>query len=117
MLSSTPEGFNQLPIRTVKGIVVYHILGVRAFTNNFPTDTTSYPTLLNGAIPAHPGVKLKATFGTLFVTGAVVKGLGNPTASNIIINTMPLLPDPVGTSDQNYLNGVLHKIDQLLLPQ
>ncbi len=116
-LSSTPDGFNQLPVQTVKGIVVYHILGVKAYTNNFPTDTISYPTLLNGGLPQHPGVKLKATFAGPFATNAIVKGYGNATASNIMINTTPFTPEPFGTSDQNYLNGVLHKIDQVLLPQ
>lgn len=113
---SNPALFGVLTAQTVKGLVVYHILGSRAFTNNFPTIETSYPTLLNGAIPVHPGVTLQATFGVPFVTAATVKGAINPTASNIIINASPLLPDPVGTSDQHYLNGVLHKIDQVLIP-
>jgi uncharacterized surface protein with fasciclin (FAS1) repeats len=63
-------------------------------------------------VPAHPGVALKATFGATGVTAATVKGVANPTASNITIN-----PFPGGTSDQNYVNGVLHKIDQVLIPQ
>lgn len=109
--------FSALPAQTVKGIVVYHVFGNRAFTNNFPVTTTYYPTLLNGGIPTHPGVGLTATFGVPFVTSATIKGVGNSTASNIIINVSPLIPDPSGTSDQHYLNGVLHKIDQVLLPQ
>ena len=126
-LASTPAVFSNpllysvLTAQTVKGIVVYHLLGKRAFTNNLPTTTTSYPTLLNGAIAAHPGLALKATFGGLpafpFVTAATVKGLGNATAANIVINATPLIPDPNGTSDQHYINGTLHKIDQVLLPQ
>lgn len=122
-IASTPDVFKNpalfgvLTAQTVKGIVVYHILGNRAYTNNFPTTTTYYPTLLNGAIATHPGIGLTAVFGVPFVTSATVKGVGNATAANIIINASPLLPDPVGTSDQNYLNGVLHKIDQVLLPQ
>jgi uncharacterized surface protein with fasciclin (FAS1) repeats len=28
-----------------------------------------------------------------------------------------LSPEPFGTSDQEYINGVLHKIDAVLLPQ
>ena len=35
-------------------------------------------------------------------------------ASNIAINPTPA---PGGTSDQHYLNGVIHKIDQVLRPQ
>lgn len=114
---SNPALFSALSAQTVKGIVVYHIFGNRAFTNNFPVITTYYPTLLNGGLPTHPGVGLTATFGVPFVTSATIKGVGNATASNIIINSSPLIPDPSGTSDQHYLNGVLHKIDQVLLPQ
>ena len=114
---SNPALYGALTAQTVKGIVVYHLFGKRAFTNNFPKTTTFYPTLLNGAVATHPGVALMGTFGVPFVSAATVKGIGNATAANIIINTSPLLPDPSGTSDQNYLNGVLHKIDQVLLPQ
>ena len=100
--------------QTVKGIVVYHIMGVRAFSNNFPTTATSYPTLLNGAVPTHPGVSLKCVFTGLTVTAATAKGVVNTTASNIAIDPTP---DPGGTSDQHFLNGTLHKIDQVMLPQ
>jgi len=102
---------------SVKGIVVYHILGSgRAFLNNFPVVATAYPTLLNGGIPAHPGVTLKVTFTAGTITSATVKGVGaaNVTASNIAINPTP---DPGGTSDQHFINGTLHKIDQMLFPQ
>ena len=122
-LASSPNVFSNsalygvLTAQTVKGIIVYHIFGNRAFTNNFPTTTTYYPTLLNGAFASHPGVGLTAVFGMPFVTSATIKGVGNASAANIIINSSPLKPDPSGTSDQHYLNGVLHKIDQVLLPQ
>ena len=108
---------NNVSTQTVKGIVVYQMLGSRAFTNNFPTTATSYPTLLNGGIPTHPGVALTATFTGPLVSAATVKGVGNGTAANIIINAIPFLPDPVGTSDQHFVNGTLHKITQVLLPQ
>lgn len=114
---SNPLLFSVLTAQTVKGIVVYHILGKRAFTNNFPTTSTFYPTLLNGGVPTHPGVALKGTFGVPFFTAATVKGVANATAANIQINASPFTPDPSGTSDQHYLNGVIHKIDQVLLPQ
>ncbi|MEP6712381.1 MAG: fasciclin domain-containing protein [Ferruginibacter sp.] len=110
-----PALYGALSARTVKGILVYHILGSRAFTNNFPETATSYPTLLNGAVPTHPGVSLTATFIGIspFAIAATVTGVFNPTASNILINNAPA---PFGTSDQHYLNGVLHKIDQVLIP-
>jgi uncharacterized surface protein with fasciclin (FAS1) repeats len=107
-------GSNNVSTQTVKGIVVYHILGSRAFLNNFPTTATSYPTLLNSAVPSHAGVSLTCTFTGPFVTAASVKGSVNPTASNIIINPTP---EPSGTSDQLYVNGTIHKIDQVLRPQ
>ena len=109
-------GSSSISTQTVKGIVVYHILGMgRAFLNNFPTTATAYPTLLNGGIPAHPGVTLKVTFtGPANITSATVKGVVNGTASNIALNPTP---DPNGTSDQHFINGTLHKIDQVLLPQ
>jgi uncharacterized surface protein with fasciclin (FAS1) repeats len=125
-LSSTPNVFNNpslanaLSPTNVKGIVVYHVLGKRAFTNNFPTAETAVQTLLNSGIPSHPGLKIKSTFTAPnpFVTGATVKDIyNNSPAANIILNASPLTPDPIGTSDQNFVNGVLHKIDKVLLPQ
>jgi len=111
---SNPALFSVLTAQTVKGIVVYHVFTNRAFTNNFPTALTNYPTLLNSAVPSHPGVGLTATFGTPFVNNATVKGLRNATAARVLLNPTP---EPNGSSDQHYLNGVLHKIDQVLMPQ
>ncbi|MFM2358085.1 MAG: hypothetical protein RLY16_77 [Bacteroidota bacterium] len=105
-----------------KGIVVYHVLsaqsgtyappGIRAFTNNFPTTATAVKTLLNSAVAVHPGVTISATFAGPFVAAATVKGAANATASNLIISA-----PPSNTHDLHHLNGVLHKIDQVLLPQ
>lgn len=107
-----------------KGIVVYHILssqsgaytppGVRVFSVNMPSTATAVKTLLNSAIPVHPGVTIQASFvspvaGVSVVAAATVKGAANATASNVIIGA--------ASSDQHYVNGVLHKIDQVLLPQ
>ncbi len=117
-LASTPDVFNNPLLATVltptvvKGMVVYHILGNRAFSVNMPAGMTSVPTLLNSAIPGHPGVGIQATLGLAGVTTALVKGAANATAANILIN-----PLPGGSSDQHFINGVLHKIDQVLLPQ
>ena len=119
-LASSPTVFQNpalYPVLTatvVKGIIVYHLMGERAFSVNIPPVPTAEPTLLNSAIAAHPGVTIQATFGLTGVTAATVKGLGNASASNILINPTPA---PGGTSDQHYINGVLHKIDQVLIPQ
>ena len=94
----------------------------RAFTNNFPTTETAYPTLLNSGVPQHPGLKLKCIFGVVpgvpfpIVISATLKDVLNNTA-NLIINTQPFTPNPFGTSDQNFINGTLNKIDKVLLPQ
>lgn len=111
-----PALFSVLTAERVQGIIVYHMLMGRAFTNNFPTTQANIPTLLNSVLATHPGVGLEVTMGTPFATAATVKGAENPTPANIEINATPLLPDPNGTSDQHYVNGVLHKIDQVLLP-
>ena len=119
-LASTPAVFSNpllygtLSATTVKGILVYHLFSNTAFTVNFPTTPTKYPTLLNSAIPSHPGIELTATFTGPFVSAATVKGFRNATAANIIINPAAA---PNGSSDQFYINGVLHKITQLLIPQ
>lgn len=119
-LASSPTVFQNPALATVltptvvKGIVVYHLLGKRTFSVNIPATPTAMLTLLNGAIPTHPGVTAQATFGMTGVTAATVKGVGNATASNVIINPTPA---PGGSSDQHYINGTLQKIDQVLLPQ
>lgn len=114
---SNPALFGALSAQTVKGIVVYHILGatipgIRTFSVNLPTTATSIKTLLNSAVSVHPGVTAQATFSGPFVVAATFKGLANATASKVIINPL----NPFAT-DQNYINGVIMKIDQVLLPQ
>lgn len=128
-LASTPAVFtnpalaSQLTPTTVKGILVYHLLtrkvgstfqGIRVFSNNIPSSDVNSFTLLNTVVSAHPGVTLKATYGFSGVIAITAKGLGNAAASNVAINPTPA---PGGTSDQHYINGTLHKIDQVLLPQ
>jgi len=114
-LASTPAVFTNpllyttLTPRVVSGLVAYHILGTRAFTVNFPTTATLFPTLIM-PVTLDPGVTVQATFAGPIVNAATVKGKGNATASNFKIN-------PFATSDQNYLNGVIHVIDQALFPQ
>ncbi len=103
-----------------KGIVAYHILssqsapygppGIRVFSVNLPASATAVKTLLNSAVSIHPGVTVQAAFvsiapGVAVVSSASVKGLANAIASNIV------------TMDIHCVNGVIHKIDQALLPQ
>lgn len=115
----------------IKGIAVYHMFDGfkntansslfiqrpgRFFTNNMPTTSTPYPTLLSSASTtgtSFPPVSLQATFGPTGATAATARGAFNPSASNFLINPTP---EPFGTSDQHYLNGTLHEIDQVLIP-
>lgn len=108
-----PALFPFLTATAVKGILAYHLLfGQRVFTPNLPTTATAIRTFLNTVVPTHPGITVAATFTGPFVSSATVKGIANATASNLLIN-----PFPGGSSDQHYVNGVMHKIDQVLFPQ
>ena len=109
---------------TVRGLLAYHVIssqtgafappGIRVFSVNIPTTPTAIKTLLNSAVRVHPGVMVQATFlPGLPVVGAItVKGAANATASNVLISFTPPF-----TSDLHHINGVIHKIDQVLLPQ
>ena len=100
---------NFLPVQSARGIVVYHLMPYRAFSVNFPTTGAFFPTLLNGAIPAHPGVKVQATFIGGFGVALQVTGAGN--GGNPALSTAPT------NLDKNAVNGVEHIIDRVLLPQ
>lgn len=123
-------GSNYVSTRLANGVVAYHIFDGRnvtnkpglfverpgrAYLNNFPTTGQLFHTLLNSDSSAaiHPGVQLQASFTGPFVSAATVRGWGNQTASNVLIDPTP----STGSSDQQYLNGTLHKIDQVLMPQ
>ncbi len=123
---SNPALFSVLTAATVRGIVVYHLLAsknsnpaafqpdVRAFSNNFATTPTFYTTLVNSAVAVHPGVQAQATFSGPFVTALTFRGLGTlPSGgapfSNPAANTTVF--------DRHAINGVVHTIDRVLLPQ
>ncbi len=102
-LPASPAVFAMMPIQTVKGIVAYHILATngtpvqRLFTVNFTS--ASYETLIGPA--PYPGVQISMA-NPLAPT---VKGAANATASHI------------KAANLHVVNGVLHKIDQVMLPQ
>jgi Fasciclin domain len=73
-------------------------LGVRAFSPNLPTTPTPLPTLLSAGLPGAPPVIVDASVPN-------IKGFKNPTASRIIL------------TDRTATNGVIHNIDQVMLPQ
>lgn len=141
VLSSTPDGFNYVPRVIAAGIVLYHMFDDRSVTKspvlfikrpgrvfsvNLPPVEDSVYTMLNSQDTigkTYFKVKLKATFSPFGVTAATVQGAGNQAASNILINPFPdtarittVQFNYPGKSDQLYLNGILHKVDQVLLP-
>jgi uncharacterized surface protein with fasciclin (FAS1) repeats len=79
------------PSATLTSILTYHVIGARVFSSDLSNGLQA--STLNGG---------KVTFG--LTSGATVKGNSNPTPSNIIATNI------VAT------NGVVHVIDQVLLP-
>ena len=96
-LPVSPNSFSLLPTTTVRGIVAYHLLIGRAFSNNLPTAATPVPTMLSASLPTAPLLTVDATQG--------VRGARNPSFSRIT------------AVDRHAINGVYHKIDQVLMPQ
>ena len=92
-------------VTALTGILTNHVVpNARAFS----------PTLTNGAAVTTLGGALTATVGTGTALSVTSRG-NNGTASNVLSNTL------VGTTfiqnrDINATNGVIHKIDRVLLP-
>jgi uncharacterized surface protein with fasciclin (FAS1) repeats len=106
-LASTPAVFSNpllysaLTAQTVRGIVVYHLFGNRTFSTNLPLSTGLVKTLLNSGIPAHPGVTVDRSTAAPRLLGLGNMGqFANFTTTNI-----------------HGINGVMHIIDRVLLPQ
>jgi hypothetical protein len=125
-LSSTPAGFNVLPVATVKGIIAYHFIASnatgsykpdqRVFSVNVPTTAGAFvKTLVNGSIAVHPGILARSYFSTLPVPDSVkFTGLGTFPGGGTAYS------DPaakVVKADNHAVNGVYHIIDRVLLPQ
>jgi uncharacterized surface protein with fasciclin (FAS1) repeats len=118
MLASSPAVFTNsrylLSARAVRDILSYHVCTRRVFVNAFPVfpaDPLYLPTLLNTAVPTHRGMGVVSYVNNPpFASAANVKGIG-VSSGNLIVNRTP---DPTGSSDQNMVNGVLHKIDQVM---
>jgi uncharacterized surface protein with fasciclin (FAS1) repeats len=96
-LPQSPASFGLLPASTVRGILAYHVVLARAFAANLPTAATPVPSLLSASLPTAPVLTFSASQG--------VKGAVNPVYSKIT------------ATDRHAINGVYHKIDQVLLPQ
>ena len=99
-----------LPIQSATGIVAYHFLPTKDFSVNFPTIGDFFPTFLNGGIPTHPGVKVQSVLnGALFGIQLQVTGVGN--------GGVAAVSNAPADLDRNAINGVVHIIDKVLLPQ
>jgi uncharacterized surface protein with fasciclin (FAS1) repeats len=93
---------NALPVQTVRGIVAYHLLGAKAYSVNMPAAQTAVPTLLQVA-PTIPPLTVKVEN-----TGSSITVLGNGNGGN---------PSTVTAGDINAINGIMQKINRVLLPQ
>ncbi|RXK61837.1 hypothetical protein ESA94_02140 [Lacibacter luteus] len=104
--------YGVLTAQVVRGIVVYHFMGQRAYSVNFGSTAANYPTLLNSAIPSHPGLAISSTLSSGLGVGLSVKGAANATAATAApaSASIPLV-------DRNAVNGNFFKINQVLLPQ
>jgi len=105
-LPPSPAVFAGFPVNTLRGLIAYHLLDSRAFSVNMPTTPTFIKTFLNSAVPAHPGINVVVSFTGPFVTSFKVTGVANGGAAATVI-----------AQDLNATNGVVHKIDRVLLPQ
>ncbi len=102
---TTAAQINAMPVQSVRGLVVNHLMGSKAFSVNFANTFTFYPTLLSGGIPGYPGVKVQTTFAGGFGVAMQVQSVGMGTA---VANVTAL--------DRNCINGVVHNVDKVLLP-
>ncbi|MEQ1553789.1 MAG: fasciclin domain-containing protein [Ferruginibacter sp.] len=123
LLSATPAGFNYLPVADVKGIVAYHILAsnpsgnyvpnIRVFSVNTPSTATFIKTLVNTGVAAHPGVRAQATFTGSVASTVTFSGAGTFPPGGTPYSQIATVTE----KDLHAVNGVLHIIDKVLLPQ
>lgn len=122
-LAASPANFSRLPVASVKGIVVYHMIAtasgttylpnVRIFSPNFPSN--SYlKTMVNSSLAVHPGIIVQSTFTGPFITSLKFTGYGTFPGGGT-----PFSDPPANTvaMDKHCINGIYHVIDRVLLPQ
>lgn len=99
---ATLNNHQAFPVQTVRAIIAYHLLGVRAFSVNF------------AAGPAPVNTQLVIPPGTTPVPVLVTYGGANFTVKSVAPNATDA---NVVTRDQHAINGVVHEINQVLRPQ
>ena len=110
---SNPALYGVLTAQTVRGLIAYHLFGARAFSVNLPGSATTVPTLLSLSIPAHPGIKVQASYTGPVVTAATFTSqILNPANGSVTDGPVANLV----TKDITAINGVMHKIDAVLFP-
>lgn len=97
------EAFAGIPQETVRGMLAYHVLA----TNGTPIFRVFTPNMVSGTVETliGPSPMPPLTIDATNPMAPTVKGRINPTAANIL------------SKDMNAVNGVMHKIDQVLIPQ
>lgn len=92
-----------LPVAQVRGILAYHALAV----NGVPAFRLFSPNLATGTVETlvGPAPMPQLTINAANPAAPTVRGAANPSASNIV------------AANIHGVNGVMHKIDQVLLPQ
>jgi uncharacterized surface protein with fasciclin (FAS1) repeats len=97
----TPASVNLLPSATVWGILAFHVQGVRAFSPNL--SNTPRPSIMGVAqqfnVTAN-AVQVRGPGNVASTPGGPVNFFANVTAANI-----------------NNINGVIHRVDAVLIPQ
>lgn len=120
---SNPALYGALTATKVKGILAYHFLAtgsgattvpnIRVFSNNVPAIPTFIKTLINAAVPPHPGVLAQATYAGPAVTSLKFSSYGTfPPGGAPFSYTANVV-----AMDKHAVNGVYHIIDKVLLPQ
>ncbi len=97
----TPASVNLLPTATVWGIVAFHVQGVRAFSPNL--DNTSRPSIMGVSQQFNvtsTAVQVRGPGNVVSTPGGPVNFFANVTSANI-----------------NNINGVIHRVDAVLIPQ
>jgi uncharacterized surface protein with fasciclin (FAS1) repeats len=118
-----------LPASSVQGIIGYHLLAspnptsgayepnIRVFSTDFPPASATpffVKTLVNSAFASHPGILVNATFTGPVVTDLSFTGLGTFPPGGVPYSGAAA---KAVTFDKHAVNGVLHIIDKVLLPQ